>query len=236
MNGHHAPTEATTDATKFARSSLLNAVKAHDVTRIQLMINNNVNIFEESGYEQRNAMMEAIVLEAFPVMDLLLENGEDANRVYSSDGSTAYHYAIMEESWASLAHIVRRCGYPVTVSGGYSPLDLAKSLCYWRGVSILEQEQDKKPGFWRLGENAVYGNVQKRLGRIRKPIDGTAEMALIGAKWVDDLYEFENLAPSSNFLESIGWKSRDLDSQKRSVYCCSSRAQIRKMKEEKTTQ
>ena len=225
MNGHHAAIETKDNAAKFVRSPLLNAVTAKDLSLIEVMIGDGIDIFQESGPEQRSAMMEAIILETLPIIDLLLENGEDANRVYGSDGLTAYHYAIMEETWASLAHLVRRCGYPVTDDGGYSPLELATSMCYWRAVSILEQERDN-PGFWKLCENAVYGNVQKRLGRIRKPLDDSREMTIARTKWTEDLYEFEGLASSRVFLESIGWHTRDIDSLKRSVYCCSSRAQI----------
>jgi hypothetical protein len=173
--------------------------------------------------------MKAILLESVPIMTLLIDNGEDLARAYGFYGMTAYHYAIMAEKWVSLAHIIRRGGYPVTPDGGYSPLELATCMGYWRAVYMLEQERDS-PGFWSQTQNMVYGEVHKRLGRTRAPKNESDEMKLMSARWEADRSEYESFAPSGS-LESMKWTSLDIDTQKRTIYCCISHIQLKKMRD-----
>ena len=219
----------THDGDIIAHTALLKAVACKNVKLVEAMINEGVDIFQVSGSDQRNAMMEAIMVESFPIMDLLVASGAVAGHVYGSYGCTAYHYAIMEEKWASLAHLIRIAGYPVQAEGDLTPLTLATNMCYWRGVSILEQERDS-PGFWARTENTVFSDVHRRLGRIRKPLNGSDESVKLNNKWVNDRTEYESFAPSGEFLHSIGWYTRDVDDQMRSVYSCSSHFELIEMR------
>ena len=136
--------------------------------------------------------MQAIMSESLPIIDILIRNGEKARRCYGSNKMTAYHYAVQEEKWASLAQLIRLEGYPAARAGFHTPLELAKYMAYWRCVSILEEEL-KNPGFWQLSENAVYCESHKRLGRLRKPAKGSEEMEMLERKWENDRIQYENL-------------------------------------------
>ena len=213
MNGYHEAENTTYDADSFVASPLLAAVTSNDFIELKRLISTGVSITAASGPNRRSPMMEAIMLSALPIIKILIESGEDPNRAYGCDGFTAYHFAVMEHAWPSLAQLLRCAGCPVTKPDGYSPLEMALSMNYWRAVSILELEQDK-PGFWIRPENAIYGEAQKRLGRIRKPMNGSEEMRLVTAKWVRDRIDYESFSPSTEYLNEIGWFSRDIDSQK----------------------
>lgn len=232
MNGYHEETNTKYDADSFVASPLLAAVTANNVSKLKRLISIGVSITESSGPHRRSPMMEAIFLSALPIIKILIDSGEDPNRSYGCDGFTAYHYAVMEELWASLAQLVREGGYPVTDDCGYSPLEMALSMNHWRCVSILELEQDK-PGFWKSPENAIYGEAQKRLGRIRKPMIGTEGMRRVIEKWDRDRSDYESFAPSKQYLDDMGWFQREIESQKQSVYCCASRFQLAKMRIER---
>jgi hypothetical protein len=232
MNGYHEPMGTQYGSFSFVRSALLNAVCNKNVSLVKDLVENGADVFEASGPDRRSPMMEAIVSKSFMIIDILLQYGETANRVYGSDGLTAYHYAIMGEDWSSLAHLIRRELYPVTPEAGYSPLEFAKNMGYWRGVSILEQERDS-PRFWQCPENAIFGEVHKRLGRIRKPNDKSEEMIGTNAKWKKDRIEYESFAPSTDYLDKIDWYHRSEDDQKFSVYSCSAHVQIAKIRKER---
>ena len=214
----------------FISSALLRAVTLKKIGAVEEALKSpGVNVLEASGPDNETALMKAISLESLPIMNLLIDNGEDLARVHGFDGMTVYHYSIMEEKWVSLAHLIRRGGYPVTPDDGYSPLELARCMCYWRAVYMLEQERDC-PGFWSQKENLVYGEVHKRLGRIRAPKDDSDEMKMVSAKWEVDRREYESFAPSKSYLEKMKWFSSDVDTQKRTIYCCASHVQLAKMR------
>ena len=223
FNGYHESVHTKYDADSFVPKTFLKAITSNDIEAVKCMIKDGVNIFEASGTGRRTAMMETIVAGSFVIMDLLFEAGETAGRCYGPDGFTAYHYAIMEEKWASLAHLIRRAGYPLVSEGSHSPIDMAMGVGYWRAVSILEQERDN-PGFWRRDENISFGEVHKRLGRLRKPTPGSNEMNSVHAKWEKDLHEYESFAPSLSYLRELGWYDRDVEDRKHCVYSCSSQA------------
>jgi hypothetical protein len=213
-------------------SALLRAVTLKKIGAVEEALKSpGVNVLEASGPDNETALMKAILLESVPIMTLLIDNGENLARVYGFYGMTAYHYAIMAEKWVSLAHIIRRGGYPVTPDGGYSPLELATCMGYWRAVYMLEQERDS-PGFWSQKENLVYGEVHKRLGRIRAPKNDSDEMKMMSAKWNADRLEYESFAPTGS-LESMNWKSFDTDTKKRTIYCCVSHVQLAMMRKDR---
>lgn len=228
MSGYHEPMGIIHDSE--SNDDLLKAVACNNVTLAQKLVHSDMNIFAVSGPWERSAMMQAISSENLTMIDILIEGGETANRVYGSSGATAYHYAIMDEKWASLAHLLRRQSYPVTGCDGYSPLNLAKNIGFWRGVSILEQERDS-PGFWNYKENVVFGDVHKRLGRNRQPKGTSEEMMMMNSNWVIDCLEYESFAPSEDYLEGIGWFTRTISEKKFCVYCCVAHFQIIKMRQ-----
>jgi hypothetical protein len=197
----------------FAKANpLLVAVGRDDFDLVERLVRSGSNLFEKSGYKGYTALMGAIIKENCDMINLVLELGERINRV--QNGSDAIDFAIDNQRWSALAHLIRLKGYPKNKYGDLTHLEIAKGLKYYEGVSILQHELDT-PGFWRHPENLRYGQVHMDMVKefaLEDNITRTPE-----EQYQYNKKEYESFAPSRQYLSETGWYDRSDADQRAAV-------------------